>query len=194
MGQMAPPSRSVGYKLGNPAAPLMLEMFADLQCPYCGGSYPVIKQVVDYFGGESIYFVVHIYPLWLHRQAYDADKAMAVIAQNNPNVTWEALAYFFANQGQFFNAVFLNKTEQQLIDLFAGWAAKFGVSNETFVTDFNGESVFNYVDYDLHLGISRQVPGTPVFFINGFVNSTLGNSTTYGEWVSYLGGLINNGK
>ena len=40
VAQLPPPSRSVGYTMGNPAAPVVLEMFADLECIYCGGSYP----------------------------------------------------------------------------------------------------------------------------------------------------------
>jgi len=189
IAQLPAPSRQLGYKYGNPTAPVVLEMFADLECIYCGGSYPVVKQVVDDFR-DNIYFVVHLFPLWSHRQAFDASKAFAAIAKSNSSATWEALAYFFANQAQFNNDNFLDKTEQQLIDLFATYAAKFGVRNDVFLAQYASEDILLYVDYDLHYGLNRGVDSTPTFFVNGFVNSSLGNSTTYEQWVSYLSTLI----
>eukprot|EP01111_Echinosteliopsis_oligospora_P015575 TRINITY_DN619_c1_g1_i3.p1 TRINITY_DN619_c1_g1~~TRINITY_DN619_c1_g1_i3.p1 ORF type:complete len:219 (-),score=59.57 TRINITY_DN619_c1_g1_i3:44-700(-) len=193
-GQLSPPPRQVGYAIGEPTAPIMLEMFADLQCPYCGDAYPKILQVLDYFGPDQIYFVLHIYPLWLHRQAYDAAKALATINQIQPTQTQAAISYFFKNQEDFFNAAFANQTELQLIDLFASYASQFGIDKPTFLSVYNSSSASTYVSYDLHYGISHQVPGTPTFWVNGFVNTTLGDSTPYDEWISYLSGLISAGK
>jgi len=86
--------RYPGYKMGNPNAvrtfrpsfptglsrplllsqPILLEAFFDLQCPDCQQAWPVVKQVLQHFGSDQIYFVMHVYPLWLHRQAWDASK------------------------------------------------------------------------------------------------------------------------
>jgi hypothetical protein len=49
----------------------------------------------------------------------------------------------FEHQSEFYNSVFFNKTERDLYDLFASYAAQFGVSKSTFWTEMNGDYAAN---------------------------------------------------
>lgn len=62
------------FIVGNPGAPIWIEEFADLQCPGCQAAHPIIKQVLAHYGPNTVYFTQHLYPLQLHRQAWDAHK------------------------------------------------------------------------------------------------------------------------
>jgi hypothetical protein len=70
--------------------------------------------------------------LWLHRQAFDAARAAAIVQTRAPHNYWEFTDYLFAHQSEFFNNAFYNKTEGDLVNLFGGYAQQFGVPKATF--------------------------------------------------------------
>jgi len=190
-GQQQPvPGKYTGYKRGNPSAPILLETFVDFQCPDCGSDWPVVKQVLDHYGPDKVYFVMHIYPLWVHRQAWDAAKAVQIVSTRAPQNLWPAIDFFFANQAAYFNSAFRNKTESDLISLFAGYAEKFGVKRADFIADFDSDSIHLKTAQDLQLGITRQIYGTPSFYVNGFKVIAFDETTTYDTWVKYIDNLL----
>jgi len=186
--QLPIPRTSPGYKRGNPAAPIFLEAYYDFQCPGSGADWPIIKQVLDHYGPDKVYFVIYIFPLWQHRQAFDAAKAVQVINSRAHANLWPAIDYFFLNQGSFFNEVFSNKTELDLINLFDGYAQKFGVTHNNFVADFPSDPIFDTTKVDVRLAVSKQIYGTPSYYLNGFKQITF--DTTYDAWVNYIDGLL----
>jgi hypothetical protein len=81
--------------LGNPAAPILLEEFLDLQCIKCQAAHPTIKQVLAHYGPDKIYYIQHINPLDLHRQAWDAAKVC------NPKITKIDIGTIYLNPRRF---------------------------------------------------------------------------------------------
>jgi hypothetical protein len=97
-------------------------------------SYPVVEKVLQHYGQDKIYYTLNIFPLWLHRQAFIVAEAAGVVALNAPERTccscleiilptsfvfscagyWDAAQFLFANQAQFFNSVYANKTANDL--------------------------------------------------------------------------------
>ena len=47
-------------------------------------AYPIVEQVLNYYGSDKIYYTVHTYPLWLHRQAYTVAQAAKMVALHAP--------------------------------------------------------------------------------------------------------------
>ncbi|ELR22417.1 uncharacterized protein ACA1_255150 [Acanthamoeba castellanii str. Neff] len=175
---------------GNPAAPIHLTEFADYQCPDCGVSYPVVEKVLQHYGPDKIYYTLHVFPLWLHRQAFILAEAAGVVALNAPEHYWEAAQFLFANQAQFFNSAYRNKTANDLYAHLAGWMPKFGVSPATFYTQIDSDAVFAHVDADIHQALIHQIYGTPTFVINGFKAENLDQTTTFAQWITYLDALL----
>ncbi len=69
-------------------------------------------------------------------------QAFAAIVQFNESQVWDVMTYFYTNQAQFYNSVFYTKTEEQLINVFAGFAANFGINFKDFNTSYNSEGTF----------------------------------------------------
>jgi len=188
--QLPIPPRYDGQSIGNPNAPIMLEEFLDFQCPYCMASYPTIQNVIQYYGPNKLYYVMHVFPLWLHRQAWDAARAAAVIVQYNQSEYFSFVEYLFAHQTEFENAAFFNQTENDLFNLFASFAKNFGVEYSTFITAMNNQTTFNIADSGVHYGITRQVVGTPTFFINGIKAENMTSESTQQEWINLINSVL----
>lgn len=189
-GQYLPtPKRYPGVAKGNPTAPVVLEEFADFQCQDCKMAWPVVKQVLDYYGPDKIYYMFHAFPLWSHRQAWDVALAATVVAQNQPDSYWDFADYLFANQASFLNEAFFNKTEADLYSLLATYAAKFGVDQQTFLSQLTSDEIYAIADADKHLGILNQVYATPTFVVNGF-KANIGASSTFADWKALIDPLL----
>eukprot|EP01089_Gocevia_fonbrunei_P000886 TRINITY_DN10866_c0_g1_i1.p1 TRINITY_DN10866_c0_g1~~TRINITY_DN10866_c0_g1_i1.p1 ORF type:complete len:208 (-),score=33.19 TRINITY_DN10866_c0_g1_i1:80-703(-) len=183
------PSRYPGRALGNPAAPILLEAFMDLQCPDSRAAYPIVKQLLKHFGEDKIHFIWHSFPLWMHRQASDLARSEFVVANHNPAGFWNYIEDIFTNQELFYNAAFFNHTEYDLYDLISKFTTPYGVNREILVAEMQSEKIFTQVSQAVYFGHIREVYGTPTFYINGF-KSTFDETTSYSTWESYIQNLL----
>src|SRR6188474_2072667 len=60
--------------LGSPTAAVTVEEFADFQCPTCGSTHPVMKEIQSTYGSK-IRFIFREFPLPMHDKGYDAAVA-----------------------------------------------------------------------------------------------------------------------
>jgi len=187
------PKRYDGYKKGSPSAPILFEMYGDYQCPSTRACWSTIKDVLDHYGNDKIYFIFHVYPIWSHRQAWDVSKGVAVMYSKNTRKDldiWGISDYMFNHQNDFINPMFVNKTQTDLFKLLAGYAKDLiGLDEKTFMATFQSDDIYYFVDYGMHLGITKRVLGTPTFFINGFI-STADSFTSYDDWIKIIDGLL----
>ena len=49
------PQRPSGYRLGNSSAPIQIEMFFDLECPFSKKGWQTILKVVEAYSPEQIH-------------------------------------------------------------------------------------------------------------------------------------------
>ena len=70
----APPGAQPPNFLGSQNASVTVEEFADFQCPSCGATHPVMKQIQSMYG-PRIKFIFRHFPLPMHDKAYDASVA-----------------------------------------------------------------------------------------------------------------------
>ncbi len=140
---------------GNPASSIIVEEFADLQCPACKGAHTtLVKPILEKYG-QSIRYEFRHFPIRsIHAFAQEAAEA----------------AECAADQGEFWEFVDDNYENQEKLsraDLIAR-AEKVGVADlDLFERCIKSRIKRDTVQEEYEEGIERGVSGTPTFFIAG---------------------------
>lgn len=139
---------------GNPNAEILVEEFADLQCPGCRNAHTSIAAPIVEKYGDSIRFEHKHFPLRsIHRFALDASE-MAECAADQGKF-WEFIDHAFENQGD------LNH------EVLPTWAEEIGLDVAKAERCWKSHSKRKTVLADYKEGREREVSGTPTFFVNG---------------------------
>lgn len=143
---------------GNPAAPVILEEFADFQCGACGGYYPELKKIEAEFG-DKLQVVFRERPLVPpHDHALIA--AQAAEAAGIQGRFWEMHDKLYENQATW-------SVARDLVPIFVDYAKQIGLNPDQFMKDLNGEAVAQRIFQDGKRSHSLGVNSTPTFFVNG---------------------------
>ena len=72
MAKLTPPVDQADHTIGPANAPVTLVEFGDYQCPHCRAAHPVVKSLIEEFGG-NMRFVFRHFPLAnIHELAFPA--------------------------------------------------------------------------------------------------------------------------
>lgn len=172
-----------------------------------------------HYGDQKLYFILHPFPLTMHRQAWDAaqvrtkenntlskmrgsvywrvspkcaiEQTAAIVSQQttSANHLYAFFDFLWQNQPSFSQAAFYGKTQADLYSLFSTYAQKWGVDNTTFYSKMGSDPIFNIAYNGVEMGANRNVYGTPTFFING-LRSNFDETTTYAQWVQFIDSLL----
>jgi protein-disulfide isomerase len=154
----APPGAPAPHFKGSDSAPVVVEEFADFQCPTCALVYPRMNEVNSKFGSK-IKFIYRNYPLTnLHRNSYDA--AVAAEAAGMQGKFWEMQNLLFSNQAQWSNT-------SEARRMFEGYADKIGLDVEKYKNDVLGFAAKGRVDEDMRRARALNLTGTPTILVNG---------------------------
>jgi len=154
----APAGATPANILGSESATVIVEEFADFQCPTCGVVHPKVKEVISAYGSK-IKFVFRQYPLTqLHPNAYDA--AVASEAAGLQGRFWQMQDMIFKNQPTWSNQPNARPT-------FKEYAQKIGLDAEKFENDSLGLSAKTRVDADMQRGRMLNITSTPTILVNG---------------------------
>ncbi|MDO8504101.1 MAG: thioredoxin domain-containing protein [bacterium] len=163
---------------GNREASVTVIEYSDFQCPACGAYYPVIKQLVEEFGG-NIAFVYRHFPLrQIHQNAELA--AYAAEAAGKQNKFWEMHGMIFENQKEWSN-------ERNAKEFFLKYADALDLNKEQFIVDFDSREIKDKINADYQSGLRLNVNATPTFFLNG---EKLQNPRNYENFKSLIQGAI----
>ena len=161
--------------LGAAEAPLVLEEFADFQCPACATVQPILQQLLLEYPTQ-LKIVYRDFPLTqIHPQARSAAQGALCAAQQGKfpgyyKGLYETQAQWAGTGGDVMT--FMNGLNGQLdIDTVA-WQAC-----------FESRTVKKEVQRDYDEGISRQVSATPTFILNG---ETIENPGSVFAWIQLL--------
>ncbi|MFL6496037.1 MAG: DsbA family protein [Nitrososphaera sp.] len=148
-----PVSIGLDHIRGSINAPITIVEYGDYECPYTGGAYPVVKEIMKQFD-ERIYFVFRNFPLnYIHPHAqHAAEAAEAAAAQGK---FWQMHDYLFEHQKALDDA-----------HLFE-YAKKVGLDIDKFKKEMSEHVYAPLINKSLKSGIDSGVEGTPTFFING---------------------------
>jgi len=143
--------------LGSPNAAVTVEEFADFQCPSCGLTHPVMKQIQGIFG-QRIKFIFRNFPLPMHDKAYDA--ATAAEAAGIQGKFWDMHNLLYTNQAAW-------SSDPNYKQVFRGYAEKIGLDVDKWENDMAGMSARGRIQADMDRGKALQLNSTPTVFING---------------------------
>jgi protein-disulfide isomerase len=144
---------------GGPGAPVVIQEFADFQCPFCKRAEETVDKVLAAYPGR-VRVLWRNMPLSFHADAaLAAEAAMEAYAQKGSPGFWKMHDLLFANQAV------ADGLKRPALERYATQmgldAAKFGRALDASV--HQGE-----IDADTKAAETAQISGTPAFVINGF--------------------------
>lgn len=158
------------HSMGSESNKIILVEFGDYQCPGCEGAYPNVKTLMEEYGND-VTFVFRNFPLTsIHPNARAA--AATAEAAGLQGKFWEMHDMLYGNQDDWSSLDTSKRT-----DIFNSYATTLGLDLEKFKTDVAAKPVAQKINFDLALGKSVNVTGTPTFFLNG---EQLDDATTEG--------------
>jgi hypothetical protein len=175
------PARPPGFRLGLPSAPVQVEVFIDLQCPFSAKAYATLLTVHDH-NPSSVSF--NFIPLCLpsHRQAYFMLKSSLCAALRGAEVnvsptssrgevvasTWIAYVSFLYAQVDRFShrAHYKNKTGDDLIAHVSTCVKEFFKEDEDkfdqYYQTINGDTLDSWAKEAMRLATKRVSPHSPL--------------------------------
>lgn len=139
---------------GNPNAAVVVQEYADLQCPACRAAHTSISLPLVAQYGDRVRFEHKHFPLRsIHRYALEASEASECAA----------------DQGKFWEYVDLafEKQQEMTLESFAVWAGELGLDTAKFEKCMKGHIHRDAILADYKEGRDLGVNGTPTFFVNG---------------------------
>ncbi len=155
------------YVLGDTMAPVLIEEFADYECPSCA-NYAVItepdvrKRLVE---TGMAYYKYYDFPLPMHNNSPAASLAAACADEQGK--FWEMHGALFNGQDQWG----LTPNNQEVTDkpkpVFKGFAQAIGLDVGKWESCFDTGKYNDRVAANAGEATRRKVESTPTFFING---------------------------
>lgn len=148
-----------GFALGSTDAPVVMIMYSEYQCPFCGRHATQTQPdlINTYVKAGLLRIEWRDFP-FLGTESFTAANAGHAAADQG--AFWEYTDRLFAEQGRPNSGHF---TDEYLI----ATAADIGLDTKRFAEVMNDPATAAAVDADRDEGVSYSVTGTPAFFING---------------------------
>jgi protein-disulfide isomerase len=151
MDRMAAPS-SPRLVLGDPAAPITVTEFGDLECPYCRAAEPVLRELVETSAGRVRLEWRHFPLFQVHPHALIA--ALAAEAAAEQGLFWEMQRALFAQQDR------LAEPDLRAV------GARLGL-DPARVAGEQAQGFAELVEADYLAGLDLGIRGTPTLLIQG---------------------------
>ncbi|MEO1671206.1 MAG: thioredoxin domain-containing protein [Cyanobacteria bacterium J06631_2] len=186
------PSRSSGYRLGQSDAPVQIEMFFDLECPFSKKGWQNIMQVVSAYSATQISLVLQPMTLGNHRQSWDATKAAIAVAEDDVDKFVSFVNYLLDHQTEFANEASKDRTQTEWQQMLAGYAveATEWSDKDQFVQLLNSKEVYAKARIPARFAATRGVWSTPTFFINGAEASNFSSQSSLADWQKQIDSLL----
>jgi protein-disulfide isomerase len=153
-----------GQHLGDPNAPVKIDVWEDFQCPACKNYSLNVETLVitNYVETGKVYYTYHFFPLidGGKPNGESHQSASAAMCASEQGRFWDFHAILFANwdgenQGSFADA------------RLVAFAKSLGLDLKAFNTCFESKRYSEFINQDLLAGKTAGVSGTPSVFVNG---------------------------
>jgi len=154
-----------GRSMGDPLAPVVVEVFEDFQCPRCKDfSDTVEKSLVDsdYITGGQVYYIFRQFPFIdrnsASKESHQAANASMCAAEQGR--FWDYHDMLFVNWNGENQGAFIDKR-------LVAFAENLGLDMGQFNACFKDNKYESEINSDYNLGLGYGVNGTPTVFVNG---------------------------
>jgi len=161
--------------LGNPDAPVKMDVWEDFQCPACKRYSVEIESLVikNYVDTGKVFYTFRHYPfvdsqVTTKESQQAANASMCAASQGR---FWDYHDILFANWNGENQGAFADKR-------LVAFAENLGLKMDDFKTCFNRNTYQTDIEKDYNDGQAKGVTGTPSVFVNG-VHLTPGYIPTY---------------
>lgn len=138
----------------NANAAVIVEEYADLQCPSCKAAHSVVVEPLLAQYGTQVRYDFKQFPLSsIHRYALDAAEASECAADQNK--FWEFIDVAFEKQDTLSDAA------------LSEWGEELGLDTDLYERCRASNIKREMIQAEYDAGRERGVTGTPTFFVNG---------------------------
>ena len=186
------PQRPSGYRLGSSNAPIQIEMFFDIECPFSKKGWQTILKVASGYSTEQIYLILQPMTLSNHRQSWDATKAAIAVAEDDTSKFIDFVSYLFDRQEEFANEASQNTTQIQWHHTLADYAvdATQWSDKDKFIQLLNNKEIYAQARIPARFATVKGVWSTPTFFINGAEATDLSSQSSLEDWQEKINSLL----
>ena len=186
-------SNADGLTLGDPNAPVTIDIFEDFQCPACQyfsqSVEPTIIQYLVDTGKARLVF--HNYPFIDGNGANsggESDQAAnAAMCANEQGKFWDMKEILFANWN--------GENQGNLNDrTLKAMAESIGLDTTAFNSCFDANKYADQIQADFDLGQQMGVSGTPSVFVNGQLTGEAGKIATFQDVAVAVDAIANSGQ
>ena len=148
-----------GLTVGNPDAPVVVEVYEDFQCPVCRNFTETVEPLIieNYVNTGQALYIFRQYP-FIGSESFAASNAS--MCANAQDRFWDYHDILYANQTGENIGAFSNKRLQ-------AFAENLGLDMDSFNACFNKSTYDDQIKEDKAKGLAAQVSGTPTVFVNG---------------------------
>jgi protein-disulfide isomerase len=164
--QITPVARPMvaGRAVGDPQAPVAIEVFSDFQCVACRDFAKTVEPLLiqNHVATGEVYLIYRQYPFLDDRVTTNESKqaANASLCAAEQERFWDYHDMLFAN----LTGVNVGSFSDRRLNEFA---ESLELDMGEFISCFNENRYKNIIDDDIALGQQRNVTGTPSVFVNG---------------------------
>ena len=167
-----------GKAMGDPNAPVVIEVYEDFQCPACQVFTQDVEAALiesDYITSGQVYYVFRQYPFIDNNVlAKESDQAAnASMCAMEQGRFWDYHDMLYANQQGENKGAFNDKR-------LLTFAEALGLDMSAFKQCFDENRYEEQINQDFEQGLQLNVTGTPMVFVNGIPVSP-GYVPTYEE-------------
>ena len=179
-----------GRAMGDPLAPVVMEVFADFQCSACKAYADSVEKSLiesEYISGGAVYYVFRQYPFMdrdvTTKESQQAANASMCAAEQGR--FWDYHDMLFVNWGGENVGSFIDKR-------LVAFAENLGLNMEQFNTCFKDKKYETEIAAEFDMGAKYGVTGTPTVFVNGEV-VTPGYVPSYDDLVQAIEAVLAGG-
>jgi protein-disulfide isomerase len=144
---------------GPARAKVVVQIFADFQCPFCKRALPTLDELDKAFPGK-IRFVWRHLPLSIHPDAEIAAEASAEAFHQKGNAAfWKMHDLLFEGQSQ---------PDGLARSTIERYAAQVGLNPAKLAAALDGHTHEAEIEHDVQIAKAAKIEGTPGFVINGY--------------------------
>jgi protein-disulfide isomerase len=142
---------------GNPASPVKVVIYEDLQCGDCASFGLMLEQKLLPRYGSRVAFVHRDFPLGKHDWARPAAMAARWVWEQNSRLGIAIRREMMAEQNTI--------TSQTLKAWLSEFAERNGLDQKGIIDSFNDQRIAAEIDQDLQGGVARGVVHTPTVYV-----------------------------